>query len=51
MTSIIAMKPFQEQFGVKDVGTGAAVIFSLYVVYVSPAPWRVQDAPILGPVS
>lgn len=36
MTSIIAMKPFQEQFGVKAVGTGAAVIFSLYVVYVSP---------------
>ncbi|KAH6619380.1 general substrate transporter [Chaetomium sp. MPI-SDFR-AT-0129] len=32
MTSIIAMKPFQERFGVKAVGEGAAVIFSLYVV-------------------
>ncbi|KAH6854040.1 general substrate transporter [Chaetomium sp. MPI-CAGE-AT-0009] len=32
MTSIIAMKPFQEMFGVKAVGTGAAIIFSLYVV-------------------
>ena len=37
MTSIIAMPHFQQTFGVQKVGTGAAVVFSLYVVYVSQA--------------
>ncbi|KAL2193693.1 general substrate transporter [Corynascus similis CBS 632.67] len=32
MTSIIAMPHFQQTFGVQKVGTGAAVVFSLYVV-------------------
>ncbi|KAL2161721.1 hypothetical protein VTH06DRAFT_8283 [Thermothelomyces fergusii] len=32
MTSIIAMPHFQQRFGVGKVGTGAAVVFSLYVV-------------------
>jgi hypothetical protein len=37
MTSIIAMPHFKSTFNVESVGTGAAVIFSLYVVYVSLA--------------
>lgn len=30
------MEHFQNRFGVEKVGTGAAVVFSLYVVYVVP---------------